>query len=299
MGRSSLPPRLEAVDGQQSAALFADLLHGTGLACIHVNRGLPHPGLSPGPGGITHVPFITCSGVGCQDCRIRDGGRIHTATLGPGDCIVHAPGSYVRIGHRSAGRFLRCTLDTDHSLVGQNHCLDPDRPGDPASFPPLQACILPGRLDEPAPALVALLLASPPTAHAQRRAWLQALLWQLHDRLLEGGEQGEDRRWLALRAWLREHACSDQGRDHAAAAVGVHPQHLSRICQQHGTSFSQLRLDHRLQRACSMLSDPSLRIQDIAPSCGFSDTAYFIRRFRAQHGCTPGEWRQSRRLETD
>lgn len=49
----------------------------------------------------------------------------------------------------------------------------------------------------------------------------------------------------------------------------------------------------RLQRACTMLRDKNVSINDIAMRCGFTDARYFSRIFKAKKGITPSEYRNS------
>ncbi|MFW5829652.1 MAG: helix-turn-helix domain-containing protein, partial [Planctomycetota bacterium] len=50
----------------------------------------------------------------------------------------------------------------------------------------------------------------------------------------------------------------------------------------------------RLERACSLLLDGTLSIQDVASHLGYGDRRHFTRRFRARYGRTPRAWRGDR-----
>lgn len=51
----------------------------------------------------------------------------------------------------------------------------------------------------------------------------------------------------------------------------------------------------RIARACELLSQTSLPMQDIASAVGYADPLYFSRVFRAQTGETPSAYRKKRR----
>jgi AraC-like DNA-binding protein len=54
-------------------------------------------------------------------------------------------------------------------------------------------------------------------------------------------------------------------------------------------------IELRLQKARALLSRPAndrLRIGDVAERSGFADESYFIKRFRARFGSSPGAFRQ-------
>ena len=50
----------------------------------------------------------------------------------------------------------------------------------------------------------------------------------------------------------------------------------------------------RLNRATTLLQDPSLTISSIALECGYNDPGYFARVFKQEYGITPQEWRVRR-----
>lgn len=49
----------------------------------------------------------------------------------------------------------------------------------------------------------------------------------------------------------------------------------------------------RLNKATSLLKDPSYTIATIAMECGYNDPGYFARVFKQEYGVTPQEWRLS------
>ena len=83
-----------------------------------------------------------------------------------------------------------------------------------------------------------------------------------------------------------------------ARAAGVSTSHLNALCREHlgcgpATYHRRLRLGH----AERLLRNPYFQVAEVASHCGFTDTNYFIRLFRAEYGTTPGRWRaaQARR----
>ncbi len=63
--------------------------------------------------------------------------------------------------------------------------------------------------------------------------------------------------------------------------------------KEHGISPSKFLLQKRLTLAKQLLSkkeEGSLRINEIAEICGFSDHAYFCRVFKREVGCAPNEF---------
>ena len=67
------------------------------------------------------------------------------------------------------------------------------------------------------------------------------------------------------------------------------PGHLSRLFREEcGVALNAYLREERLRHAQHLLTDPSLNVSEIAWACGFRSPNYFIRRFRAAYGFTPG-----------
>lgn len=79
-----------------------------------------------------------------------------------------------------------------------------------------------------------------------------------------------------------------------AHAVGISERYVRQLLEEIGTTFTDLLLEHRLERARQSLADPAQRqrrITDIAYDAGFSDLSYFNRAFRRRYGATPSDVR--------
>lgn len=77
-----------------------------------------------------------------------------------------------------------------------------------------------------------------------------------------------------------------------AAEVGVSPRTIQSIFARMGTTPTAFILERRLAYAAERLRmNPGTRITDIAFDAGFSDSAYFTRRFRQQYGQSPRQYR--------
>ena len=57
-----------------------------------------------------------------------------------------------------------------------------------------------------------------------------------------------------------------------------------------GTTPVRYLREYRITVACAMLNDGGLRSTDVAFACGFQDLSYFTKIFKAEKGCTPGEY---------
>ena len=77
-------------------------------------------------------------------------------------------------------------------------------------------------------------------------------------------------------------------------ALNLSRRYVSDLLLESGATFSERVLELRLQKARAMLSDvryDDTKVSDIAFACGFNEVTYFNRRFRAQFGCSPTQYR--------
>jgi AraC-like DNA-binding protein len=78
--------------------------------------------------------------------------------------------------------------------------------------------------------------------------------------------------------------------DNVAGALGMSRRYVQKLLEGTGKSFTEHLAGCRLERAFTMLTDPShlhLAIIDIAFAVGFGDVSHFNRTFRRRFGETP------------
>lgn len=79
-----------------------------------------------------------------------------------------------------------------------------------------------------------------------------------------------------------------------AERVNFSPVYFSALFKQTmGIGFSEFLINARMRAACVRLAISALPVNEIADACGFSDHAYFSRRFKQQLGISPSDWRSS------
>jgi len=100
------------------------------------------------------------------------------------------------------------------------------------------------------------------------------------------------RRWSEwCRMMVRESEDSRPTLDQLAGFVNISPRTLARYLDAENTSFRELSLQVRTERARHMLADGTLSVTQIAYRLGYTDVASFVRSFRVQTGHTPGSVR--------
>jgi two-component system response regulator YesN len=141
-----------------------------------------------------------------------------------------------------------------------------------------------------------------PAAVAQRRveggaAALIAALPDVIDELREeaGGKADGRSNALALRARSyieRSYMRPELSLEETAAEIGASPGYLSRVMKREtGKSFVEWLAAYRVARAMAMLSDPAMKMLEVAESSGFSSQHYFSRVFKRICGISPSEYR--------
>ncbi len=96
--------------------------------------------------------------------------------------------------------------------------------------------------------------------------------------------------WLhEVLAYMAQH-CADATLTGVAHAFGCHPNTISTtIRHKLRTTFADLLLEMRMQRAASLLSH-GIPSRSVAECCGYSDLASFGHAFRRRFGVTPSQW---------
>jgi AraC-like DNA-binding protein len=102
------------------------------------------------------------------------------------------------------------------------------------------------------------------------------------------------RRWNEwCRMMLRESEDSRPTLEQLAGFVNISSRTLARYLAAEKTSFRDLSLQVRTERARQLLAEGNLSVTQIAYRLGYTDVASFVRSFRAQAGRTPGSVRRS------
>jgi AraC family transcriptional regulator len=78
-----------------------------------------------------------------------------------------------------------------------------------------------------------------------------------------------------------------------ATRYGISPSHFTRQFKRlHGVPPSEYLLRARVGRACQLLRETRMSIEQIAGAAGFSDRYHFTKQFRRLIGVPPGRFRE-------
>ena len=82
--------------------------------------------------------------------------------------------------------------------------------------------------------------------------------------------------------------------NHLAARVGLCESRFEQLFKRETGHLVKAHIrEIRLTKAKSMLSEPSLRIKEVASAVGYKYAPNFTRDFRKCHGKTPSQYRNS------
>ena len=81
----------------------------------------------------------------------------------------------------------------------------------------------------------------------------------------------------------------------AAEYVGKSDNHFSAVFKREvGLSFTEYLTRLRIMKACRLLSDTTMQVNEICREVGYSDYLYFSRTFKKVMGCTPSDVRSNK-----
>jgi two-component system, response regulator YesN len=96
---------------------------------------------------------------------------------------------------------------------------------------------------------------------------------------------------------MKEHIALRLTVQGVAHEFGLSPSRFEHLIKtETGSSFRASLRAMRLSRAKVLLSDPRLRIKEIAAQCGYAHTSNLAREFKRQFGLAPSAYRRQVRL---
>ncbi|MDU7477103.1 MAG: response regulator [Paenibacillus macerans] len=82
-----------------------------------------------------------------------------------------------------------------------------------------------------------------------------------------------------------------------AAQFDFTPNYLGYLFKEEtGVHFSEYLNDLKTKRVCELLTEPTLKIYEIAERMGYKNIIYFNRQFKQATGMTPGEYRKAQKI---
>ncbi|WP_243735137.1 helix-turn-helix domain-containing protein [Paenibacillus turpanensis] len=95
----------------------------------------------------------------------------------------------------------------------------------------------------------------------------------------------------AAKQYIDDHLSEDLSLNIVAEQVFISPKYLSKLFKEElGITYTEYVTNQRMAKAKALISNNKLTIEQIAISVGYGTAAYFIKKFKEMHGCTPRDY---------
>ena len=95
-----------------------------------------------------------------------------------------------------------------------------------------------------------------------------------------------------LDKYIRENCSEEISGTEIGAIFGYHPYYISSMLKERkGLTVKQYVTSYRMKMAKQLLAYTTASISDIAERCGFTDSSYFAKIFKAAEGISPKDYR--------
>lgn len=95
----------------------------------------------------------------------------------------------------------------------------------------------------------------------------------------------------AAKQYIHDHLSEDLSLEAVSAKVVLSPKYLSKLFKEEiGVTYTDYVTSQRMERAKALLVKNKMTIEQIANTVGYATAAYFIKKFKEMHGCTPGNY---------
>ncbi|MFC4598488.1 response regulator [Cohnella hongkongensis] len=128
-------------------------------------------------------------------------------------------------------------------------------------------------------------------------SWIRRRLFELSE-LLYSRKQRQKRKLIEeIMRYVEERLDQKITLKETAAYFDFTPNYLGHLfLEETGVHFSQYLNERKMRRVCELLSDPTLKIYEIADRSGYKNILYFNRQFKQATGMTPGEYRKKHKI---
>ncbi|MCQ4087842.1 helix-turn-helix domain-containing protein [Saccharibacillus sp. JS10] len=131
------------------------------------------------------------------------------------------------------------------------------------------------------------------------RSWLLSTLTIF---LSETEKRNSDRSTDTLESakqYIDTHLADDLSLEAVSSQVFISAKYLSRLFKEElGITYTEYVTKQRIHTAKILLEKGGATIEQISTAVGYTTTAYFIKKFKEAHGCTPGQYLRESRKQT-
>lgn len=283
-------PRTRATPDAVIATALARFLRHRRPARVYFaeDGAIPPPPLAY----FVHFPRLYVALSGHDAMWLEQGGSAHRLRLAAGDAVVVPANCWNRPAPNP-----RCVAL--HVLFGRRQIGLSLVAHDANGTHPAAKTTFPAALEEAPRSIMHALLAVRTGAPEAALPLVDALLRSTRQALTTAAPTPRRRAanlYESVCMYVQEHFQTPLSREAVAAHFKVSPNHISRLFKREGmVSFNRYVTYVRMNWAKHLLQHHHQTIDEVASMCGFSETGYFCRIFKARTKLTPSQYRQSAR----
>ncbi|NMO94955.1 AraC family transcriptional regulator [Paenibacillus lemnae] len=94
--------------------------------------------------------------------------------------------------------------------------------------------------------------------------------------------------------YIEDHLSGDLSLEAVSSQVFLSAKYLSRLFKEElGITYTDYVTSRRMERAKTLIEKQNMTVEQIASTVGYATAAYFIKKFKDNYGCTPGNYLRS------
>ncbi|MFC7678644.1 response regulator [Paenibacillus sp. GCM10028914] len=129
------------------------------------------------------------------------------------------------------------------------------------------------------------------------RSWFIYRIFEISERLYEKSNSKDGKFIRNVIQTMKERMSENITIKDIAQHFSFSPSHIGfLIKEKSGSTFNELLVQLRMEKACELLKQPGIKIYEVADQVGYRYLPYFSRQFKEKFGMTPMEFRK-RELE--
>lgn len=129
------------------------------------------------------------------------------------------------------------------------------------------------------------------------RSWFIQRIFEISERLYEKSNSKDGKFIRSVIQTMKERMSENITIKDIAQHFSFSPSHIGfLIKEKSGSTFNELLVQLRMEKACELLKQPGMKIYEVADQVGYRYLPYFSRQFKEKFGMTPMEYRK-RELE--
>lgn len=125
------------------------------------------------------------------------------------------------------------------------------------------------------------------------RSWFIQRIFEISERLYEKSNSRDGKFIRSVIETMKERMSENITIKDIAQHFSFSPSHIGFLIKERsGSTFNELLVQLRMEKACELLKEPGLKIYEVADQVGYRYLPYFSRQFKEKFAMTPMEYRK-------